>query len=140
MTGRGTYEEFAPLSSAARRSRSSTSSIRWRDGYAVADLVVSRAGMITVAELCAWGLPSILIPLPTAAADHQTHNARVLAEAGASLLLRQAELTPTLLGADRRMSCSTTASRREADGRARAGPRPAPRRARDSVKLLTLIG
>ena len=53
------------------------------DGYAVADLVVSRAGMITVAELCAWGLPSILVPLPTAAADHQTHNARVLAEAGA---------------------------------------------------------
>ena len=54
------------------------------DGYAVADLVVSRAGMITVAELCAWGLPSVLVPLPTAAADHQTHNARVLAEAGAS--------------------------------------------------------
>ena len=52
------------------------------DGYAVADLVVSRAGMITVAELCAWGLPSILVPLPTAAADHQTHNARVLADAG----------------------------------------------------------
>ena len=62
------------------------------DGYAVADLVVSRAGMITVAELCAWGLPSILIPLPTAAADHQTHNARVLAEAGASVMLPQAEL------------------------------------------------
>ena len=55
------------------------------DGYAVADLVISRAGMITVAELCAWGLPSILIPLPTAADDHQTHNARVLADAGAAL-------------------------------------------------------
>ena len=53
------------------------------DGYAVADLVVSRAGMITVAELCAWGLASVLVPLPTAAADHQTHNGRVLAEAGA---------------------------------------------------------
>jgi UDP-N-acetylglucosamine--N-acetylmuramyl-(pentapeptide) pyrophosphoryl-undecaprenol N-acetylglucosamine transferase len=67
------------------------------DGYAVADLVVSRAGMITVAELCAWGLPSILIPLPTAAADHQTHNARVLAEAGAALLLPQSELHPERL-------------------------------------------
>jgi UDP-N-acetylglucosamine--N-acetylmuramyl-(pentapeptide) pyrophosphoryl-undecaprenol N-acetylglucosamine transferase len=62
------------------------------DGYAVAGLVVSRAGMITVAELCAWGLPSILIPLPTAAADHQTHNARVLAEAGAALMLPQSQL------------------------------------------------
>jgi len=50
--------------------------------------------MLTVAELCAWGLPSILIPLPTAAADHQTHNARVLAESGASVLLTQEELTP----------------------------------------------
>ncbi len=68
------------------------------DGYAVADLVVSRAGMITVAELCAWGLPSILVPLPTAAADHQTHNARVLVEAGASFLLPQRELTPARLG------------------------------------------
>ncbi len=69
------------------------------DGYAVADLVVSRAGMITVAELCAWGLPSILIPLPTAAADHQTHNARVLAEAGASAMLPQSELTRRAAGA-----------------------------------------
>jgi UDP-N-acetylglucosamine--N-acetylmuramyl-(pentapeptide) pyrophosphoryl-undecaprenol N-acetylglucosamine transferase len=67
------------------------------DGYAVADLVVSRAGMITVAELCAWGLPSVLVPLPTAAADHQTHNARVLAEAGAAFLLPQNELTSTRL-------------------------------------------
>jgi UDP-N-acetylglucosamine--N-acetylmuramyl-(pentapeptide) pyrophosphoryl-undecaprenol N-acetylglucosamine transferase len=63
----------------------------------VADLVVSRAGMITVAELCAWGLPSVLVPLPTAAADHQTHNARVLAEAGASALIVQADLTATTL-------------------------------------------
>ena len=46
--------------------------------------------MITVAEVCAWGLPSILVPLPTAAADHQTHNARAMAEAGAAVLLPQA--------------------------------------------------
>ncbi len=68
------------------------------DAYAVADLVVSRAGMITVAELCAWGLPSILIPLPTAAADHQTHNARVLGEAGAAEVLAQRDLTENTLG------------------------------------------
>src|SRR5688572_5944890 len=68
------------------------------DGYAVADLVVSRAGMITVAELCAWGLASILIPLPTAAADHQTHNARVLSDAGAAEVLAQRDLTASSLG------------------------------------------
>ncbi len=62
------------------------------DGYAVADLVVGRAGMMTIAEITAWGLASILIPLPTAAADHQTRNARVMADAGAAVLLPQANL------------------------------------------------
>ncbi|MBA3344883.1 MAG: undecaprenyldiphospho-muramoylpentapeptide beta-N-acetylglucosaminyltransferase [Gemmatimonadales bacterium] len=97
VTGRGTHAEFE------RYHRPPQVQVvdfldPMADGYAVADLVVSRAGMITVAELCAWGLPSILVPLPTAAADHQTHNARVLAEAGASTLLPQAELTPARLG------------------------------------------
>jgi UDP-N-acetylglucosamine--N-acetylmuramyl-(pentapeptide) pyrophosphoryl-undecaprenol N-acetylglucosamine transferase len=95
VTGRGTYEQF-------RRYQGPRVLVfdfldPMADAYAVADVVVSRAGMITVAELCAWGLPSILVPLPTAAADHQTHNARVLAEAGASLLLSQSELTPDRL-------------------------------------------
>jgi len=61
--------------------------------YAAADLVVARAGAMTVSELCAWGKPSILVPLPTAAADHQTFNARALANAGASVLLLQREFT-----------------------------------------------
>ena len=68
------------------------------DAYAVADLVVSRAGMITVAEVCAWGLPSILVPLPTAAADHQTHNARAMSEAGAAVHLPQGDLLENGLG------------------------------------------
>jgi UDP-N-acetylglucosamine--N-acetylmuramyl-(pentapeptide) pyrophosphoryl-undecaprenol N-acetylglucosamine transferase len=62
--------------------------------YAAADLVVARAGAMTVSELCAWGKPSILVPLPTAAADHQTFNARALASAGASVLLLESELVP----------------------------------------------
>jgi UDP-N-acetylglucosamine--N-acetylmuramyl-(pentapeptide) pyrophosphoryl-undecaprenol N-acetylglucosamine transferase len=98
VTGRGTYEEFA-----SRHRPPAVQVIDFldpmADGYAVSDIVVSRAGMITVAELCAWGLPSVLVPLPTAAADHQTHNARVLAEAGASTLVRQADLTPATLAA-----------------------------------------
>jgi UDP-N-acetylglucosamine--N-acetylmuramyl-(pentapeptide) pyrophosphoryl-undecaprenol N-acetylglucosamine transferase len=68
------------------------------DAMAVADLAVARAGAITLAELCAWGVPSILIPLPTAAADHQTFNARALDACGAAVHLPQAVLTPASLG------------------------------------------
>ena len=60
--------------------------------YAAADLVVARAGAMTVAELCAWGKPSVLVPLPTAAADHQLFNAQALTNAGASVLLLEREL------------------------------------------------
>lgn len=59
---------------------------------AAADLVVGRAGAGTVAELAAAGLPSILIPLPGAPGDHQTANARVLADAGAAVLVPDREL------------------------------------------------
>src|SRR6266511_2015641 len=61
--------------------------------YAAADLVVARGGAMTVAELCAWGKPSVLVPLPTAAADHQTFNAHALANAGASVLLLASSLS-----------------------------------------------
>ncbi len=54
---------------------------------AAADLVVSRAGAMATSEFLAWGLPAILVPLPTAAADHQTANARALEAAGAALHL-----------------------------------------------------
>jgi UDP-N-acetylglucosamine--N-acetylmuramyl-(pentapeptide) pyrophosphoryl-undecaprenol N-acetylglucosamine transferase len=56
--------------------------------YAVADLVVSRAGAISVSELSLVCKPAILVPLPTAAEDHQTHNARALTDRGAAILLR----------------------------------------------------
>jgi UDP-N-acetylglucosamine--N-acetylmuramyl-(pentapeptide) pyrophosphoryl-undecaprenol N-acetylglucosamine transferase len=59
---------------------------------AAADLAVSRAGAMALAELCAWGVPSVLIPLPTAAANHQHHNAVALADAGAALLAPENEL------------------------------------------------
>ena len=91
VTGRGTYSQFQHYESPRVRVLDFLDPMA--DAYALANLVISRAGMITVAELCAWGLPNVLIPLPTAAADHQTHNARVLAEAGASLMVPQSELT-----------------------------------------------
>src|SRR5437762_1310695 len=65
--------------------------------YRAADLVVSRAGAMTVAELCAWGKPSILVPLPTAAADHQTRNASALAAVGAAIQLSEEPLSPVPL-------------------------------------------
>lgn len=65
--------------------------------YAAADVVVARAGAMTTAELCAWGLPSILVPLPSAAADHQTRNAAALAAAGAAVHLPESGLSPETL-------------------------------------------
>jgi UDP-N-acetylglucosamine--N-acetylmuramyl-(pentapeptide) pyrophosphoryl-undecaprenol N-acetylglucosamine transferase len=62
-----------------------------------ATLAVSRSGAMTTSELLAWGLPAILVPLPTAAADHQTRNAVSLAEAGAALHLPEPGLTPSTL-------------------------------------------
>ncbi|HSR41810.1 MAG TPA: UDP-N-acetylglucosamine--N-acetylmuramyl-(pentapeptide) pyrophosphoryl-undecaprenol N-acetylglucosamine transferase, partial [Longimicrobiales bacterium] len=59
---------------------------------AAADLAVSRAGAIATSEFLAWGLPAVLVPLPTAAADHQARNAGTLARAGAALHLPQRDL------------------------------------------------
>jgi UDP-N-acetylglucosamine--N-acetylmuramyl-(pentapeptide) pyrophosphoryl-undecaprenol N-acetylglucosamine transferase len=61
--------------------------------YAEADLVICRAGAVTIAELSAGGMASILVPFPFAVDDHQTANARFLAEAGAAVLVQQKELT-----------------------------------------------
>jgi UDP-N-acetylglucosamine--N-acetylmuramyl-(pentapeptide) pyrophosphoryl-undecaprenol N-acetylglucosamine transferase len=65
--------------------------------YAEADLVVCRAGAMTVAELSTAGMASVLIPFPHAVDDHQTANARFLSEQGAAILLPQQELSPEKL-------------------------------------------
>lgn len=65
--------------------------------FEAADLVLARSGASTVAELAAAGKPSLLVPFPQAADDHQRKNADVLAEAGAARLLIEAELTPERL-------------------------------------------
>lgn len=65
--------------------------------YQWADLVICRAGAMTVSEVAAMGVPAILIPLPSAIDDHQTANARYLSDAGAGLLLRQNDLNPVTL-------------------------------------------
>jgi UDP-N-acetylglucosamine--N-acetylmuramyl-(pentapeptide) pyrophosphoryl-undecaprenol N-acetylglucosamine transferase len=70
------------------------------EAYAWADLVICRAGAMTVAELAAAGVAAVLVPLPSAVDDHQTANARYLADAGAAVLLPQYELTPDRLAAE----------------------------------------
>lgn len=67
--------------------------------YAEADLVIGRAGALTLAELTAAKLPSILVPLPTAADDHQTVNASALANAGGALMVKEKEMTADSLQA-----------------------------------------
>jgi UDP-N-acetylglucosamine--N-acetylmuramyl-(pentapeptide) pyrophosphoryl-undecaprenol N-acetylglucosamine transferase len=95
--------------------------------------------MLTCAELCAWGLPSLLVPLPTAAADHQTANARALERSGASRVLPQAELTSASLGAEITALISNPASRtRMAEA---AAARGRPMASADIVShFLTLLG
>lgn len=67
--------------------------------YAAADLVISRAGALSVSELCLTAKPSILVPLPTAAEDHQTQNALSLVDEGAALLVKDGEAREKLIEA-----------------------------------------
>jgi UDP-N-acetylglucosamine--N-acetylmuramyl-(pentapeptide) pyrophosphoryl-undecaprenol N-acetylglucosamine transferase len=90
-TGRGTYDQFRDLDSPRVRVKDYLSPIA--DAYAATDRALARAGAMTTAELFAWGIPGILVPLPTAAADHQTLNARALEAAGAAIHLPQSRLT-----------------------------------------------
>lgn len=94
------------------------------DLYAAATVVVGRAGAGTVSELCAVGLPAILVPLPGARGDEQTANARVLADAGAAVLLPERELDPDRLVAHLGELLADPARRRLMGERARALARP----------------
>ena len=67
--------------------------------YAEADLVICRAGAMTIAELSAGGMASVLVPFPHAVDDHQSANARFLSGQGAAILLSQEKLTPGGLAA-----------------------------------------
>lgn len=70
---------------------------RMEFAYAAADLAICRAGATTLAELTSAGLPSVLVPYPFAAADHQTENARAMVDAGAALMVRDLEIQEKLL-------------------------------------------
>lgn len=91
--------------------------------YAAADAVLARSGS-TVAELCAAGKPSVLVPFPQAADDHQRKNAEILADAGAAIMLLQREATADSLGEALITLLLDGARRTEMSRNARALARP----------------
>jgi UDP-N-acetylglucosamine--N-acetylmuramyl-(pentapeptide) pyrophosphoryl-undecaprenol N-acetylglucosamine transferase len=135
-TGRATYEQFRGRESDRVRVRPYISPMQ--DAYAATDVAVARAGAMSTAEMCAWEIPQILVPLPTAAANHQTVNARTLAAANAGVHVPQSEFTPERLDALVR-ELTENPSRLEAlsvGTRARARPDAADHIARRVATLL----
>jgi len=126
-TGRAQADVYLPHESTMVRVRPYLSPIA--DAYAAADIAIARAGAMSIAEFCAWGIPAVLIPLPTAAQDHQTYNAAAVAESGAAIHLPQSQLT-----VDRLASIVATLradSTQQTDMRAAALERARPKAARD---------
>ncbi len=69
------------------------------EAYAWADIVLCRAGALTVAEICAVGLPAVYVPYPAAVDDHQTANAKLASERGAAVILQERDLDEQSLAA-----------------------------------------
>jgi UDP-N-acetylglucosamine--N-acetylmuramyl-(pentapeptide) pyrophosphoryl-undecaprenol N-acetylglucosamine transferase len=109
------------------------------DAYAAADVALVRGGMMSTSELCAWGVPMIICPLPTAAMDHQTSNALALEKAGAAVHLPQRDLSADSL--DRTVRALLGDPARMAALRARALQRGRPKAAAEiAAHLLGLLG
>lgn len=89
--------------------------------FAACDVAVSRAGATTLAELTKAGIPSLLVPYPFAAADHQNENARAMVKAGASVLCNDAELEQTLLPTLRGLLADAAALKRMAEAARNVG-------------------
>jgi UDP-N-acetylglucosamine--N-acetylmuramyl-(pentapeptide) pyrophosphoryl-undecaprenol N-acetylglucosamine transferase len=108
------------------------------DAYAACDVAVARSGAMSTAELCAWELPSVLVPLPTAAGGHQTRNAEALARAGAAIHLPDPGITAQRLAGEVRDLLGDP-ERLTAMGLA-AGSRGHPKAAEDIARqLLSLV-
>jgi UDP-N-acetylglucosamine--N-acetylmuramyl-(pentapeptide) pyrophosphoryl-undecaprenol N-acetylglucosamine transferase len=135
-TGRGTYPAFKRYDGGPVRVRDYLSPVS--EAYAAADLAVARAGAMTTAELFSWGIPAVLIPLPTAAADHQTTNALTLESAGAAVHIPQSELTAERLDSTIRGLLGDRAElRRLAEGAAkRARPHAAAEIAQHILRVV----
>jgi UDP-N-acetylglucosamine--N-acetylmuramyl-(pentapeptide) pyrophosphoryl-undecaprenol N-acetylglucosamine transferase len=106
---------------------------------ASAHFAVARAGAMSLAELTAWGIPSILVPLPTAAANHQHHNAVALADADAALMVPESELGQGRLWRDMMELARDPARRAELAAKARERGKP-DAADRIAAELLRLVG
>lgn len=101
-TGKAGSEKYSALAASKGLNRAQNIEIReyifdMHRHLAAADIVICRAGAITIAENCCMGKASILIPSPNVTDDHQYKNAKVLADAGAAILLRESETDGALL-------------------------------------------
>lgn len=140
MTGRTSHAEFASCENERVRVREYLSPIA--DAYAATDLALTRAGAMTTAELFAWRIPAVLVPLPTAADDHQSQNARTLQAAGAAIHLPQNELSVERLDTTIRslLHDPATMARLSAGAASRARPDAAETIARRILLRLTSSG
>jgi len=138
-TGQLTHKDYANLETDRVRIRPYLSPVS--DAYAATDFALSRGGAIATAELCAWGIPPIVVPLPTAAADHQTANARALAAAGAAEYIRQADLGVETLDAavSRLLGDSRLLESRSAAALSRARPHAAREIAARILELVSTL-
>ncbi len=97
QTGKGYYAKCADALGAKGNIQCSAFLSRMDLAYAVADLVISRAGASSISELCLLGKPCILVPSPNVAEDHQTHNAMALVNKDAAILVRDVDAKDTLI-------------------------------------------
>lgn len=91
QTGQNQYEQFKHLNSSIIKVRPFIHHMP--EAYAISDLIISRAGALTLSEITACGKPSILVPFPHSAGDHQTKNAESVAKANAAILLSEKKMT-----------------------------------------------
>jgi UDP-N-acetylglucosamine--N-acetylmuramyl-(pentapeptide) pyrophosphoryl-undecaprenol N-acetylglucosamine transferase len=106
--------------------------------YSAADFAVARAGAASLAEIASFELPSILIPFPYAADDHQTRNAEIFARADAAFVLKESELSPELLTQKiREMIDHPEQLRRMSQSSARLAPRDAANRVAATMEKYT---
>jgi UDP-N-acetylglucosamine--N-acetylmuramyl-(pentapeptide) pyrophosphoryl-undecaprenol N-acetylglucosamine transferase len=96
--------------------------------YASADLVICRAGALTISELAAVGVAAILVPFPAAVDDHQTHNAQYLVDVQAAVRIADRDLEPARLAAEIERLCANRATLLAMAERAQARARPAATR------------
>lgn len=135
-TGKANYEKLAHYDGARVKVRAYIAPIA--EAYRAADFALSRGGAMATAELCAWGIPVIVVPLPTAAADHQTANAKALAAAGAAEMIEQSDLNVERLS--RTVEAMVTDRAKLAEMRRKALERARPTAAADiAAHVIELI-